>query len=53
MVILKSIKIRDQGMENVVFVVRFEICIRGVSLKIMAPFLRFERMGLFCYDLQI
>ena len=51
--ILKLIKIRDQGMESQLFVLCFEICIGGVSLKIGARFLRFSKMVLFVNTLQI
>ena len=42
---------RDQGMENVIFVVRFEICTRGVAFKIMVGFLRFLKIALFVKSL--
>ena len=39
--ILKSIKIRDQGMGSGVFVLRLKLCPRGVGEKIMVSFLCF------------
>ena len=36
-------KKRDQGMENVIFVLRFKICIGGVGLKIRTIFFFFLR----------
>ena len=45
--ILKSNKIRDQGMEIDIFVLRFKICICGVGENIMMGFLGFSILGLF------
>ena len=35
-------KIRDQGMENDIFMLCFKICLRGVDFKIMVPFMFFK-----------
>ena len=39
-------------MEIQFFMLRFKICIRGLGLEIMEPFLRFLKMGLFVKSLQ-
>ena len=49
----KATKIRDQGMEKRIFVVRFQICLRGVVFKIMDPFLCFSVLTLFVKSLEI
>ena len=41
MAVLKITKIRDQGMEWAVFMLRFKICIGGLDFKIRVTFLRF------------
>ena len=40
-------KIRDQGMDLRVFMLRFLICVRGVGLEIRRGFLCFWEMTLF------
>ena len=47
MVDLKMIKKRDQGMENVIFMLRFKIYTRGVDFKIKPSPLRFLKIVLF------
>ena len=39
--LLKVTKIRDQGMENDIFVLRFKICIRGVGFDFLKGFFTF------------
>ena len=41
--ILKLIKIRDQGMENAIFMLCFKICTCGVGLKIRTRFYVFQK----------
>ena len=45
---LKVTKIRGLGIKIQFFVLRFEICIRGLELKIRAPFLCFLFFKVFC-----
>ena len=45
--ISKTIKIRDQGMESVIFMFRFKICIRGVASEIRTCFYVFRKWGFF------
>ena len=40
--ISKTIKIRNLGMESVIFVVRFKICTRGVAFKMRVNFYVFK-----------
>ena len=49
--LISIIKIRDQGVEFVFFVLRFEICISGVAFKLKVCFLCFWEMGVFVKSL--
>lgn len=45
--ILKSTKIRDQGMELAFFEVRFKICLRGLAFKLRGRFFCFFKNSTF------
>ena len=49
--ISKTIKIRNLGMENDIFMVRFKICVRGGGFKLRMRFLLFLKIGLFVKSL--